>query len=141
MLNAQDFSAKLVAGLDFTNAGTIKTSMQTAVVAVLEEVRNRDARITALEKELVEVKRPKPAEPKTTRAFKGTPFTGERDSLEVAEFLQQVRLFVTMNNYDEVQHQRVLLSGLRGTAHKAVTTWMQDPAHAGASHQEIGKFL
>ena len=122
MSTAQEFSTKLVAGLDFSNAGTIKASMQTAIMAVLEEVKERDGRITALEKELAESKKPKPVEPKTTRAFKGTPFTGERDSPEVAEFLQQVRLFVTMNNYDEVQHQRVLLSGLRGTAHKAVTT-------------------
>ena len=93
--------------------------MTKILASVVEELGTWDATISTLKKDLAAVKerkdKPRPAlakRPQETKTFKGALFTGKRDSPEVEEFLQQVRLFVIMNGYSDVQHQRMLLSEL-----------------------------
>jgi hypothetical protein len=144
-MNAKEFAANIVAKLDFFNPQTIKERVATALMAALSEMATRDKAIQGLQEELGVVQKtvakPKPEAPKETRSFKGTPFTGEKDSPDVMEFLQQVKLFVDMNNYTAAQHKKVLLSGLHGTAHKAVTNWLEEPTHTAALVVEIEAFL
>jgi hypothetical protein len=46
-----------------------------------------------------------------------------------------------MNSYTAAQHKKMLLSGLCGTAHKAVTNWLEEPTHIAALVAEIEAFL
>ena len=76
----------------------------------------------------------------TLKTYRGPLFTGERDSPDLTEFLQKVRLFANMNGYTDLQHTKVLLSGLGGTAHKATFMWVED-RHQNATPVEMGAFL
>jgi hypothetical protein len=144
-MDAKEFAANAVAKLDFSNPQSIKEGVAAALTTALGELATRDKIIRVLQDEMVTMQKaaakPKPETPREIRSFKGTPFTGEKDSPDVTEFLQQVKLFVEMNNYTAAQHKKVLLSGLRGTAHKAVTNWLEEPTHTAALVVEIEAFL
>jgi hypothetical protein len=143
-MDAKEFASNVVAKLDFSTPQSIKEGVAVALTATLGELATRDKMIRGLQDELIAVKasiKPKPETPREIKSFKGTPFTGEKDSPDVAEFLQQVKLFVEMNSYTAAQHKKVLLSGLRGTAHKAVTNWLEEPTHTAALVVEIEAFL
>jgi hypothetical protein len=143
-MDAKEFASNVVAKLDFSIPQSIKEGVAVALTTTLGELATRDKMIRGLQDEFIAVKasiKPKPETLREIRSFKGTPFTGKKDSPDVVKFLQQVKLFVEMNSYTAAQHKKVLLSGLRGTAHKAVTNWLEEPTHTAALVVEIEAFL
>jgi hypothetical protein len=134
----KEFTTVVFAKLDFSNPQNIRERVTVALITALGELATWDKDYKT--SWLLYLK-PKPDPLKKTWSFKGAPFTGKKDSLDVMEFVQQVKLFVDMNNYTSTQHKKVLLLGLCGTAHKTVTNWLKEPTHAVVLAMEIETFL
>ena len=139
---AKSFATKTVASLNFDSPSSAKDAVGKVVVDLYTELHARDRAILDLQKEVEELRKAPKVAPTVPalKAYRGPLFTGERDSPDLTEFLQKVRLFSNMNGYTDLQHTKVLLSGLGGTAHKATFMWV-DEGHQNATPVEMGAFL
>jgi hypothetical protein len=90
------FVNNLINGMNFSSPNVTKESIKNGLTAFVLKLGTRDKKITDLSTILSKKN-------KMVKLYSGTPYTGQKGTINIEKYLQRVELQTLMNNYDFTQ--------------------------------------